>query len=109
MKNSNEAMVAAYEVAKRIRDGSLTRTAGTEDLHQRFGMNRSSASGAFTNIAHMLKGEPYKRTMSALETEHFLQMIHRDYGTDGLRKAIASVEKHIRYYEGLPRGSKLLN
>ena len=108
MKNS-EAVIGAYDVAKRVRDGALTRAAGIEDLHQRFGTNRSSASATFANIAHMLNGEPYKRTMNALETEHILQMIDRDYATDGLRKAITSVEKHIRYYEGLSRGSKLLN
>lgn len=106
-KISNEEMVAAYEVAKRIRDGSLTRTVGIEDLHERFALNRGSAGDTITNIERMLEGKLYTRTNNAFATEHFLEMIHRDYGTNALRKAISSVEQHIQYYQTLPTGSKL--
>jgi hypothetical protein len=109
MKISNEAMVATYEVAKRIRDATLSRAAGIEELHQRFALNRSSAGDTITNIGYMLKGKRYVRTNNAFATDHFLEMIHRDYGLDALRKAVSSVEKHIEYYERLPTGNKLPN
>jgi hypothetical protein len=109
MKISNESMIAAYEVAKRVRGGELTRAAGVEELNQRFGLNRGSAGDTITNIGYMLNGKRYSRTNNAFATEHFLEMIHRDYGLDSLRKAISSVEKHIEYYEALPKGGKLPN
>ncbi len=109
MKISNESMIAAYEVAKRIRAGKLSRSAGIEELHQRFGLNRGSAGDTINNIGYMLNGKRYARTNNAFATEHFLEMISRDYGLDSLRKAISSVEKHIKYYQALPRGSKLAN
>src|SRR5258708_8152010 len=106
----NKATIAAiYDVAKRIREGSLSTAAGIKELHERFGMNLNSAKASFVNIGHMLKGETYKRTMNAIETEVFLDLIHDDYGADALRKAIASVEQHIRYNERLPKGNNLLN
>ena len=108
MQISNEAMKAAYEVAKRVREGALSRAAGIEELHRRFALNRSSAGDTISNIGYMLEGDRYERTNNAFATEHFLEMIHRDYGLDALRRAISSVEKHIEYYERLPRGSKLL-
>jgi hypothetical protein len=107
MKISNESMIAAYEVAKRIRERALSRAAGIEELHQRFGLNRGSASDTIGNIGLMLEGKRYVRTNNAFTTEHFLEMIHRDYGLDALNRAISAVEKHLEYYEKLPRGSKL--
>src|SRR6266446_4257896 len=107
MKISNEAMKAAYDVAKRVREGALSRAAGIEELHQRFALNRGSAGDTISNIAYMLEGKRYVRTNNAFATEHFLEMIHRDYGPDALERAISAVEKHLEYYERLPRGSKL--
>ena len=108
MKISNEAMKAAYEVAKRVHDGALSGADGIEELHRRFSLNRGSARDTITNIGHMLEGERYERTNNAFATEHFLEMIHRDYGLATLRKAISAVEKHLEYYQGIPKGSKLL-
>jgi 5-methylcytosine-specific restriction enzyme A len=108
MKISNEAMKASYVVAKRVREGALSRSAGIEELHQRFELNRGSAGDTISSIGYMLEGERYDRTINAFATEHFLEMIRRDYGQDALQKALSAVEKHVDYYEGLPRGSKLL-
>jgi hypothetical protein len=107
MKISNEAMKAAYDVAKRVREGSLSRAAGIEELHQQFALNRGSAGDTIRNIACMLKGTRYERTNNAFATDHFLEMIHRDYGPGALERAISSVEKHLEYYERLPTGGKL--
>jgi hypothetical protein len=108
MKISNEAMKAAYQVAKRVREGSTRRAVGIEELHRRFGLNRGSAGDTIRNIGCMLKGERYERTNNVFATDHFLEMIRSDYGLNALKKAISAVEKHLEYYEHLPRGSKLL-
>ncbi len=107
MKISNEAIRAAYAAAKRVRGGELSRAAAIHELHDRFGLNPSSAADTITNIGYMLQGKRYVRTNNAFATDYFLQMIHRDYGLNALRKAISSVERHVEYYENLPRGSKL--
>src|SRR5260370_15961601 len=107
MKISNEQMKAAYQVAKRVHEGSLSRAAGIVELHKRYALNRGSAGDTISNIGYMLEGERYERTNNAFATEHFLEMIHRDYGLDALKRAISAVEKHLEYYERLPRGSKL--
>lgn len=101
-------MKAAYEVAKRVYEGGLSRAAGIEELHKRFGLNRGSAADTISNIGYMLNGAPFERTNNAFATEHFLERIYRDFGLDGLNKAIHALEKHVEYYEGLPRGNKLL-
>jgi hypothetical protein len=106
MKISDDAMKAAYEVAKRVREGALSRTAAIEDLHRRFSLNRGSAADTIRNIGYMLKGKGYTRTNNAFATEHFLQMIHFDFGLETLNKAISSVELHLDYFETLPNGGK---
>jgi hypothetical protein len=65
MKISNEAMKAAYDVAKRVRDGTLSRAAGIEELQQRFALNRGSAGDTISNIGYMLEGKRYVRTNNA--------------------------------------------
>src|SRR4051812_22460474 len=107
MNITNEAIKAAYQAATRVRAGLLSRAAGIKELHERFGLNRSSAGDSISNVGYMLDGERYERTNNAFATEHFLEMIHRDFGVDALKRAVSSVEKHLEYYEGLPRGSKL--
>lgn len=107
MKISNDAMIAAYDVAKRIREGSLTRAEGINELHSRFSLNRGSAGDTISNIAYMLDGKRYVRTNNAFATEYFLEMIYRDYGIVSLKRAITAVEEHIEYYTALPKGSKL--
>jgi len=107
MKISNDAMIAAYDVAKRIREGTLTRAEGINELHMRFSLNRGSAGDTISNIGYILDGKRYVRTNNAFATEYFLEMIYRDYGMISLKRAITAVEKHIEYYTALPKGSKL--
>ena len=52
----------------------------------------------------MLRGEIYKRAMSAETTEHFIQWIRRDYGNAAFRNAISALRKHIPYNGGAMRG-----
>lgn len=106
MKIANEAMIAAYVIAKRIRERRISMSAGIEELHRRFGLDPSSASHTIKNIGHMLEGEVYKRTNNDFATEHFLKMIHRDYGLGTLKRAVSAVDQHLSYYESLGKGKR---
>lgn len=106
-KISDEAVKAAYTVAKTVYQGKLTRAAGINDLGRRFLLNPSSAGDMIDNVAHMLKGEQYERTNNAFATKHFLRMIHEDFGLDALQNAMAAVDQHLDYYAALKSGSKL--
>ena|SRR6266404_1163928 len=112
MKISNEAMKAAYDVAKRVREGALSRAAGIEELHQRFALNRGSAGDTISNIGYMLEGKRYVRTNNAFATEHFLEMIHRDYGQTRSReqflqwKSILNTTNAFREEANYPRFGK---
>jgi hypothetical protein len=103
---SDEAVKAAYATAKRVHEGTLSRAAGVKDLHQRFSVNPSSAADMIDNVSHMIRGEQYERTNNKYATDYFLRMIHRDFGLDALKNAIAAVAQHLAYYEALPNGSK---
>jgi hypothetical protein len=107
MKITKEQMKAAYEVGKRVYEKALTRADGIDELHRRFALNRGSAGDTINNICYMLKGESYARTNNAFATDHFLEMIHRDYGLPGLIKGISAVDQHLKYYEALGQGKLL--
>jgi len=104
---SDEAVKAAYASATRVYAGNLSRAAGIKDLHQRFSVNPSSAADMIDNFSHMMRGERYERTNNRFATDYFLGMIHKDFGLDKLRNAIAAVAQHVDYYEALQNGSKL--
>ncbi|HEV3079773.1 MAG TPA: hypothetical protein VGY66_08335 [Gemmataceae bacterium] len=87
MKISNEAMKAAYDVAKRVRDGTLSRAAGIEELQQRFALNRGSAGDTISNIGYMLEGKRYvrnkqcvcKRTPKTTQKQEFCTLFQIGY------------------------------
>jgi hypothetical protein len=106
MQITQEAIRDAYKVARRVYQEGLSKAAAINDLEQRHSLNRSSASALIDNIGYMLRGERYERTNNTFATEHFLEMILRDFGLEKLNNALAAVEQHLDYYEALPKGSK---
>jgi len=68
------------------------------------GMNSGSAKMYIQAFLKMMVGEHYKRTINGTATEYFLKNIRDDFGQQALEQALASVEKHIEYYEGLGNG-----
>lgn len=69
------------------------------ELVDRYGMNPSSAQGYIEVVRAMLQGKRYTRTISAKGTEWFLLQIHKNYGMDGLHKAVLSLGEHLDYQE----------
>lgn len=52
----------------------------------------------------MMNGGRYTRTLNKYSTRYFLKAIYRDYGKQGLQKAIEASRKHASYYEALGHG-----
>ena len=101
MKISDAASIAAYDVAKRVYEGSLSREAALSSLTAAHSMNPNSAADYLGIFACMVEGRRYTRTNNAFATDYYLTQIHKDYGADGLRNALTALSLHLEYYEGL--------
>ena len=101
MNIPDSTSVAAYDVAKRVYEGSLTREAGLSSLTAAHSMNRNSAADYLGIFSCMVEGRRYTRTSNAFATDYYLTQIHKHYGADGLRNALTALCLHLDYYEGL--------
>lgn len=95
---------AAYKQAVRVWNKEATEADARNILVDEFGMNNASASDMIRNLAQLLKGEVYHRTLSELTTRIYFDLIIEDFGLDFLRNAIESTNAHVAYYEALPTG-----
>ena len=59
MKISEDQIKAAYQVAKRVYAGEISRAAGTRELVRDYGLNHSSAADTISNVRYLLRGERY--------------------------------------------------
>jgi 5-methylcytosine-specific restriction protein A len=105
MKITQQHYEKAYEVGRLVHEGKLRPTDAQAELVA-FGLNPSSALDFIYILRHMLKGETYKRAMSAANTDDFLVWIRRDYGDEAYTRAVTALGKHIEYYTGL-KGDRL--
>ncbi len=55
-KISNQAIEAAYWIAKQVIAKEITREAGITKLEHDYALNRSSAGDTISNIQYMLQG-----------------------------------------------------
>lgn len=90
---------AAYDVAKKIYERSITNKAGLDILESTHGMNRNSASDYVHNYACLIEGKRFTRTTNAYGTRYFLEHIYADGGRNRLLNALSALRQHIDYYE----------
>ena len=90
-----------YDLGARVHTGSMSEAAAITKLVGDLGMNRSSAGDYVRVFRHMLRGEVYKRTLNAASTGFYLDAIARDFGAEGHRSALRSLQLHIDYYVGI--------
>ncbi|MFT0172786.1 HNH endonuclease [Paraburkholderia mimosarum] len=90
---------AAYEVARQVFEEALGRGEGVAILANEHGLNPNSARGYIRCYAHLRKGERYTRTLSTPAADVFLDRMYEDDGPDALEQGIASIWKHLAYYE----------
>lgn len=100
---TSEAL-AAYKQAVRVWEGEISEAQARRILAEEFEVNNASASDMIRNLAQMLKGELYHRTLNLLTTRIFFDQIGSDFGVPFLLNAIKSTRAHIDYYEALKNG-----
>ncbi|NLN49645.1 MAG: DUF4268 domain-containing protein [Clostridiales bacterium] len=101
---TSEMTAVAYEVSKKVFEGSVGRSEGKDEIVRRTGMNVGSAGDYITNFLAMMNGEKYTRTLNEYSTRYFLEHIQEDYGVPALQKAVAACSKHAVYYATLGHG-----
>lgn len=98
---SSIQIARAYDLAKHVRNGLLTRTQAVRVLAQQDGMDKGSADPYLNAVRHMLEGTPYRRTINQEATRYYLKSIHRDFGMAAGLVALRSLTSHIGYYESI--------
>lgn len=101
---TNDMTAVAYEVSKKVFEGSVGRTEGKDEIVRRTGMNAGSAGDYITDFLAMMSGEKYTRTLNEYSTRYFLERIREDYGESVFQKAIDACRKHAAYYASLGYG-----
>ena len=105
MKITMEMSKGAYEVAKKVYSGQLTRNQGKVEINKATGMNEGSAQAFITIFLAMMAGEEYKRAFNNETNKFLLESIRRDYGNKYFNNAIHAAQKHIDYYSTLEKGN----
>lgn len=103
-KITYEMVEIAYNVAKRVHSGELTRSEGKFEISNISGMSIGSAQDYITDFLAMMSGSEYHRTMSNYGTSYFLKNIRKDFGEEAFLLALGATEKHIKYYNSLGYG-----
>lgn len=92
------AVRAAYAVAKRVFHKEIAEVAAGQQLVAQSLMSAASASSYIRNLAQMLAGESYHRTINAYATGYYLENILIDFGPLAAAQAVASVRGHVAAY-----------
>jgi hypothetical protein len=98
---------AAYQLARQVDIGRVRLTDAKAEL-VKMGLNANSGADFIYILRHMLRGEIYKRAMSAPATEDFLKWIQRDYGEAALAQALKALALHIPFNGGAMNGHREL-
>jgi 5-methylcytosine-specific restriction protein A len=101
MHITSDQIVASFEAASRVYEGQITTTKAANELHDKFGLNVSSARDYIEQHRCMIRGEIFKRTLSAPAMEYFLSQIEQRRGRESVENALVAAWKHVEYYEGL--------
>ncbi|GKX30505.1 hypothetical protein SH1V18_29850 [Vallitalea longa] len=101
MKITIEMSKGAYEIAKKVYSGQVTRSEGKFEINKTTGMNVGSAQAFITIFLAMMNGEEYKRAFNNDTNKFLLESIRKDYGEDSFKNALDAVQKHIEYYSTL--------
>lgn len=94
-----EQIAKAYDAASLVYEGKLTSGKAAKELNEKYGLNISSARDFIGQYSSLLRGEVFKRTLSALALEYFLSRIAMDHGKAALDNALIAGWRHVEYYE----------
>lgn len=105
MKISNEMVEQAYLLAKKVYNHEAPRNDAKFQINSASGMEPGSAQDYITVFLAMLDGQEYRRTINTYATKYYLENIKKDFGIETLKKALNAVDKHVKYYKTLGKGS----
>lgn len=91
----------AYQFARKVHIGLMTRKAAVAGLQTQFGVPESSAGTVLHVYGCLRNGERFTRRLNNDHLAHFLRRILEDEGVEGLEPALESVRSHIQYFEAL--------
>ena len=98
VKVTPEMTRLCYEKAKAVYSNPYLDTNDlAEEVSNQAGMNFNTAKMNIYSITQMLKGEEYNRLLSADSLALCLDMIYKEFGLQGLKKALKATELHIEY------------
>jgi hypothetical protein len=98
-KITPEKIKQAYIHARLVYNGNLTMAQAVTPLVDNYGWNRASALMYITGIRCLFEGRGYGKDMSREAIEYFLGQIQREYGRDGLIRALNALMQRIQYLE----------
>lgn len=105
MKITMEMSKGAYEIAKKVYSGQMTRSEGKIIINRDTGMSEGSAQAFITIFLAMMNGEEYKRAFNNDTNKFLLESIRQDFGEGAFKNALDAVQKHINYYSTLGKGN----
>ena len=100
-----EMSKGAYEIAKKVYSGQITRNEGKIEINRVTGMTEGSAQAFITIFLAMMNGEEYKRAFNNETNKFLLESIRQEFGEDSYKNALNAVQKHIDYYSTLGKGN----
>ena len=101
MKIRNEIVPDVYEISKLFHENKLTLKDGTRRLTDGFDLNPNSARDYMYAFKYLMEGQRFTRTLNAFSMEYFIDNIFKDFGQEGLSKALGSLKQHIHYFENV--------
>lgn len=104
MKITKELFPVIFSISKKVYEGTYTLSDGSKLLDEQHGMNTNSARDYINDFKHLMNGEEFKRTLSAPSMHYLIEQIQKDYGQFQLKKALAALDLHIKYYESCHNG-----
>lgn len=105
LKITIEMSKGAYDIAKKVYSGKLTRNDGKIEINRATGMTEGSAQAYITIFLAMMNGEEYKRAFNNDTNRFLLESIRQDFGQEFYKNALNAVQKHIDYYSTLGKGN----
>lgn len=98
VKVTPEMTRLCYEKAKQVYNNPYLDTNDlAEYISEKTGMNFNTAKMNIYSMVQMLKGEEYNRLLSADSLDLCLDMIYKEFGRQGLEKALTATRLHIDY------------
>ena len=99
MKITLEMIKLCYCYGKLYYNNEVTLEKAKSEIHCQTNMNISSCQIYVYNLKQMLEGKLFKRYMSILSYEYYLNTIKKEFSEKIFYNALNSFHKHIEYKE----------